>query len=72
MIFHRLKVKEVQDRLNKLDVIKAFSDNGAEVLERMKIYVYPYINGTDHALLLILFHLIQQCCGDDAKIEVGI
>lgn len=69
--YDRLKVKEIQERLNKLDVVKAFKDNGSEVLERMRTYVYPYIGGTEHGILVIMFNLIQQCCGDDAIVEVS-
>lgn len=69
--FSRLKGKDIQERFNKLEVTKAFADNGPELLNRIKLYVYPYINGKDLPILLVMFHLVQQCCGDDAKVEVS-
>ena len=70
MIFCRLKVKEIQDRLTKLDAAASLRTNAEEFLIKMRTYVYPCISGKDHALLLALFTLVQQCCGDDAVLEV--
>eukprot|EP00794_Sanderia_malayensis_P009896 gene9896-10909_t len=64
-----LKAKEIQERLTNMDVVPSLLKHGTEFLSRMKLYVYPYIGGKDHAMLLMLFSLLQQCCGDDAKVE---
>lgn len=69
MILYRLKVKEIQDRLTKLDATATLRTNAEEFIIKMRTYVYPYISGKDHALLLALFTLVQQCCGDDAVLE---
>ncbi len=57
--------------MGKLDALSTLQANGAEFLERMKLYVYPYIGGKDHVMLLLLFTYVQQCCGDEAKMEVS-
>ena len=67
----RLKVKEIQEHLVKLDAVSPLKEHHQEFLERMKLYVYPFIAGENHAMLLLLFGLVQQCCGDDAVMEVA-
>ncbi|XP_022807104.1 neuroblastoma-amplified sequence-like isoform X1 [Stylophora pistillata] len=56
-----LSTKEIQERVNKLEIMNTLLQDPSKVLERMQENVYVTIDGTKQARLIYYYMLLEHC-----------
>ncbi|XP_048583516.1 NBAS subunit of NRZ tethering complex isoform X2 [Nematostella vectensis] len=67
-----LATKEIQERVNKTDIMTTLLQDAPKMYERMRDCVYPTIDGGMHARLIYYYMLLQQCQEKDTGLVDGI
>ena len=65
----RLSTEEVESRVSKLDILPTLKSQPGEFCTRLQTYIYPTLEGRDHARLLY-YYSIQSGC--DVPLEGGL
>jgi len=56
-----LEIDELQTRVNKLGVLETLQSEPEKFCDHMTTYVYPSLEGTNHAMLVYYYYTMQPC-----------
>ncbi|XP_031558111.1 neuroblastoma-amplified sequence-like isoform X2 [Actinia tenebrosa] len=65
----RMATKEIQDRVNRLEMMTCLMKDPVQTSIRMMNNIYPTIDGTMHARLIYYYMLLQQCQEKNAPVQ---
>lgn len=58
LFFTRLSVEDIEERVKAKKILPTLVSRPEQFAERMRTYVYPYLDGTDHMTLIYYFTLL--------------
>lgn len=64
-----LSTKQIQEQVNKLEMMSALLRDPSKVAERMQSSVYVTIDGTKHARMIYYYMLLEQCEEKDGSLK---
>ncbi len=61
LLLNRMHTSDIEERVNELGILTTLVSQPADFTDRMKTYVYPTLEGTDHSCLIYYYSLLDKC-----------
>ena len=68
-MYFRLSTEELETRVTNLDILPTLKSQPQEFCKRLQTYIYPTLEGRDHARLLYYYTILTGC---DIVLEGGL